>query len=96
MTHSTGVYFLANDAVLDWCHAFLASFRRFNPETRLILIPFDGRVAGVTRLRDRYRFEIYHDPHTEELDRMGADYYPGQQVPIINDTNAAAQTTRPT
>jgi len=39
MTHS-GVYFLANDCVLDLTVTFLDSFRKHNPVTTLCLVPF--------------------------------------------------------
>ena len=38
---SIGVYFSANDVVYDWAIAFLNSYRTFNPDLRLILIPFN-------------------------------------------------------
>jgi hypothetical protein len=45
MTHefSMGVYFSANDVVYDWAIAFLNSYRTFNPDLRLILIPFNDQ-----------------------------------------------------
>ncbi len=59
-----GVYFIANDAVLDLAIAFLNSFRRFNPTIALCLIPFDDNAKKVLRLRDRYRFSVWSDRAT--------------------------------
>ena len=38
-----GAYCLANDAVLDWTLALLASLRRFAPRLELRVIPYDER-----------------------------------------------------
>ncbi|NJR32479.1 MAG: hypothetical protein HC778_06160, partial [Chamaesiphon sp. CSU_1_12] len=49
-----GVYFSANDVVYDWAIAFLNSFRKFNPDLRLILIPFDDRCNRLFQLKEKY------------------------------------------
>lgn len=66
-----GVYFSANDAVLDWALPFLRSFRTFNPELRLILIPFDDHCDGLIKLQNQFNFEIYQDESFAELERIG-------------------------
>src|SRR5262250_2265729 len=58
---SKGIYFLANNQVLDLAVAFLNSFRRFNPDTPLCLIPFDDNVDQITTLRSKYHFSTYRD-----------------------------------
>src|SRR6185437_3410251 len=56
-----GVYFLANDSVLDIVIAFLNSFRIHNPTIPLCLIPFAEDVEKISRLADVYGFSIYND-----------------------------------
>lgn len=58
---AVGVYFSANDVVYDWAIAFLNSFRTFNPDLRLLLIPFNEQCDRLLQLRERYGFELYVD-----------------------------------
>ncbi len=66
-----GVYFSANDVVYDWAIAFLNSYRTFNPDLRLILIPFNNQCDRLLKLQDTYNFEIYTDPSFERLEAIG-------------------------
>ena len=66
-----GVYFSANDVVYDWAIAFLNSYRTFNPDLRLILIPFNDECDRLLKLQDAYNFEIYTDPSFERLEAIG-------------------------
>jgi hypothetical protein len=68
---SEGVYFSANDSVRDWVIAFLESFRAYNPDLRLILIPFNDRCERLLKLAPTYRFEVYQDPSFEPLEKIG-------------------------
>jgi len=54
-----GVYFLANDYVFELAVAFLNSFRRYNPEIPLCLIPFNSNSERVASLQERYGFSVY-------------------------------------
>ncbi|GIH03540.1 hypothetical protein Rhe02_16070 [Rhizocola hellebori] len=65
-----GVYFLANDAILDFAVTFLNSFRANNPDIALCLVPFDDDHAQVARLAGRYGFTRWRDD--EELRRCDA------------------------
>ena len=56
-----GVYFLANDRVVDISIAFLNSFRQSNPEIPLCLIPFRKDMEQTFNLQADYRFTIYND-----------------------------------
>lgn len=56
-----GVYFLANDKILDLSIAFLNSFRRYNPDVSLCLIPFDCNYKNLKKLSDKYNFYIFED-----------------------------------
>ncbi|MBL1200346.1 MAG: hypothetical protein FWK04_14920 [Nostoc sp. GBBB01] len=73
MAHSKniGVYFSANDVVYDWTIPFLNSFRQFNPDLQLILIPFNDRCDRLLKLRDRYMFEVYTDTFFSRLEAIG-------------------------
>lgn len=66
-----GVYFSANDVVYDWAIAFLNSYRTFNPNLRLILIPFNDECDRLFKLQDTYNFEIYTDSSFENLEAIG-------------------------
>ncbi|MUL37295.1 hypothetical protein [Gloeocapsopsis dulcis] len=66
-----GVYFSANDVVYDWTIAFLNSFRTFNPDLRLILIPFNEQCDRLLQLQERYNFEVYIDPSFPRLEAIG-------------------------
>jgi hypothetical protein len=68
---SIGVYFSANDKVYDWTIAFLKSFRTFNPDLRLILIPFNEECDRILQLQTQYDFEIYIDPSFSRLEAIG-------------------------
>jgi hypothetical protein len=67
----TGVYFSANDVVYDWAIAFLNSFRTFNPDLRLILIPFNEDCDRLLQLQTKYNFDIYVDPTFSRLEVIG-------------------------
>ncbi|MCB0192835.1 MAG: hypothetical protein KDJ65_12900 [Anaerolineae bacterium] len=66
-----GVYFSANDVVYNWTIAFLNSFRAFNPNLRLILIPFNDNCKRLLALRDIYDFDVYQDPTFARLEALG-------------------------
>ncbi|MBD2254508.1 hypothetical protein [Nostoc parmelioides] len=66
-----GVYFSANDVVYDWAIAFLNSYRTFNPDLRLILIPFNDQCDRLLKLSDTYQFEIYTDSSFSRLEAIG-------------------------
>ncbi len=66
-----GVYFSANDLVYDWAIAFLNSFRKFNPDLRLILIPFNDNCDRIFQLQSQYNFDIYIDPAFDRLEAIG-------------------------
>jgi hypothetical protein len=75
-----GVYFSANDVVYKWSIAFLNSLRSFNPDLRLILIPFDDRCDRLLQLQDKYKFEIYVDPAFDRLEAIGRAFELGHTL----------------
>jgi hypothetical protein len=56
-----GVYFLANNRVLEQAIAFLRSFRTHNPTIPLCLIPYDDDFDQIAALRTTYSFSIFDD-----------------------------------
>lgn len=56
-----GVYFMANDAILDIAIAFLNSFRISNPTIPLCLIPFSDNIRELTRISRTYGYSIFDD-----------------------------------
>lgn len=73
-THKYGVYFLANDVVYDWTIAFLNSFRTFNPDLPLYLIPFNDDCDRVLSLQETYNFEVYTDESFSRLEAIGESF----------------------
>ena len=64
-------YFLANDRVLDQTIAFLNSFRQFNPDLPLQLIPYDDACASIEALAGRYDFSQFDNQSVlERCDRI--------------------------
>src|SRR5262245_12241805 len=56
-----GVYFLANDRILDVAISFLNSFRVYNPITALCLVPYGDDIEQLISLRERYNFTVWND-----------------------------------
>lgn len=56
-----GVYFVANDRVVELVTVFLNSFRHTNPDIPLRLIPFDESYGQVAALSERYEFTVWED-----------------------------------
>lgn len=54
-----GVYFIANDAIIDNAIAFLNSFREHNPQTALCLVPYDDSIVRLCELKNKYNFSIW-------------------------------------
>ena len=50
---------MADDGVLDLALAFLNSFRRYNSNIPLCLIPFNDKFAKLSELKHKYRFSIF-------------------------------------
>jgi len=74
MKSKIGVYFSASDQVLTWAIAFLNSFRRFNPDLPLYLIPFNESCDALIELAERYNFKIYRDSSFARLEKIGQDF----------------------
>ncbi len=69
-----GVYFSANDNVLPWVIAFLRSFRAYNPELKLYLIPFDSNCNQILGLASEFDFSVYEDDAFSELEDLGRKF----------------------
>lgn len=71
-----GVYFVANDAVLDISLAFLSSFRANNPFISLCLIPFNEKFENLATYKDKYKFSIFDDQEKlRRCDEVGRPFY---------------------
>jgi hypothetical protein len=57
----TGIYFLANDRVLELSIAFLNSVKTFEPELPVCFIPFDSDIGSLLRLSEDYGFSVWSD-----------------------------------
>lgn len=78
---SHGLYFLANDAVLNWAIAFFESVRTHDPDLRMVMIPFNSQIDGLVAVRDKYRFELFDDPSLPQLDEIGKRFFPHKEMP---------------
>lgn len=71
-----GVYFLANDAILDLAIAFLRSFRKYNPSVSLCLVPFREDMRQLLSLQSEYRFEVWQDESLlRECDKISMAFH---------------------
>ncbi|POX42668.1 hypothetical protein C3486_03595 [Streptomyces sp. Ru73] len=67
------MYFLANDGFLDYATAFLNSFRRFNPDLPLCLIPFADDTGALRALQSSHGFSVLDDREVlHACDTVGA------------------------
>lgn len=64
---SRGVYFLANNKVLNLTIAFLNSFRAHNNDLSLCFIPYDDNIDEIVALRDTYDFVMYENTDLLEV-----------------------------
>ena len=72
-----GIYFLANDYVYELAVAFLNSFRKYNPEIPLCLIPFDSDSERVGNLQERYGFSVYANREVlSRCDEISRNFHP--------------------
>ena len=72
MSRTRGVYFLANDRILDMTVAFLNSFRENNPTIPLCLVPYASDIEELVKLQDRYDFTVWADLDLlRRCDRVG-------------------------
>jgi hypothetical protein len=65
-----GVYCLANDTVAEWFEAFIRSFRRFNPDLPLTLIPFNESFSRLKALQPQFRFDIMAEAPCRRFDAL--------------------------
>lgn len=71
-----GVYFIANDGVIDNTIAFLNSFRAFNPRIALCLVPYDDSIDRISALESIYDFTIWRDAeHFSQCDRISMQFH---------------------
>lgn len=76
-TIKRGVYFLANDRILDITLAFLNSFRKYNPTTPLCLIPFRDDIEKLMTYSGPFRFEVFDDQEwLMYCDLVSLDFHP--------------------
>jgi hypothetical protein len=76
MNTKRGVYFLANDYILELVIAFLKSFRKFNPDIPLCLIPYDSNFKKVANLKNIYNFSIFSDDEVlDACDKISMSFY---------------------
>ena len=62
-----GVYFMANNKVLDLTTAFLNSFRMHNKDLPLCLIPYNDHFEQIEVLKDIYNFSIFNNKEMLEI-----------------------------
>ncbi len=76
-----GVYFLANDGILDQAVAFLNSFRAHNPTIPLCLIPFADDTTRLAALADRYQFTVWTNENVlRHCDAISAAFHYGMTM----------------
>jgi hypothetical protein len=74
-----GVYFLANDAILDQAIGFLNSFRSYNPTIPLCLVPFADDCDALRARSDRNGFTVWTDDEVlRRCDRISRAFHDGE------------------
>ncbi len=68
---SCGLYFLANDNVLDFSIALFQSFRFYNKNLPAYLIPFDENIDQIESILHDCNIDIFTHPSLCELDEVG-------------------------
>lgn len=62
-----GVYFMANNKVVDLVIAFLNSFRIHNKDLPLCLIPYNDDIEQIEALKDIYNFSVFDNKELLEI-----------------------------
>jgi len=71
-----GIYFIANDSVLELTIAFLNSLRVYNPDIAVCLIPYDNNIDMLKMLRRKYNFIIFKDVSLlKTCDNISKDFH---------------------
>jgi hypothetical protein len=71
-----GVYFLSNDKMLELTTAFLNSFRRFNPDIPMCLIPYNSDYKKTAEIGDIYNFSVLTDNKIlDACDKLSFSFY---------------------
>ena len=66
-----GLYFLANDNVLDFSIALFQSFRFYNSKLPAYLIPFDENIEDMKGILNNFNINILNHPTFCKLDEVG-------------------------
>jgi hypothetical protein len=74
-----GCYTLANDLVLDWALALLASLRRFAPDLPVAVIPFDDRQVALASHLDRLGHRYLESAEIDRFHELGRRFYPADE-----------------
>jgi hypothetical protein len=61
MEQNRGVYFVANDRVLELALGFLQSFRHHNPDIPLCLIPFRKDTERLLQYQEKFHFQVFNN-----------------------------------
>lgn len=71
-----GVYFIASDGVIENTIAFLNSFRQYNPEINLCLVPYNDSIDQICALQEEYHFSVWRDAELfSHCDRMSKEFH---------------------
>jgi hypothetical protein len=71
-----GVYFLSNDKMYELTIAFLNSFRKYNPEIPLCLVPYNSDYSKIASLSDFYDFTVFDDKDVMDFcDKISFRFY---------------------
>jgi hypothetical protein len=75
--------FLANDVMFSQGLAFLESFRAYNPDLTLSMIPFADDIAKFERISSIYHFDILQ-LDTQRWDELAKEFFPNAQQKYRN------------
>jgi alpha-N-acetylglucosamine transferase len=79
MKKETVAYVMCNDTQIFWLEPFIKSFKRYNDELKLFLIPFDSNMRETESVCSRHDVEIIDDEILKEFDDIALDWLSNQQ-----------------
>jgi len=79
MNNETAAYVMCNDTQIFWLEPFIKSFKRYNDELKLFLIPFDNNMIETESVCRRHNVQIIDDEILTEFDDIALDWLYNQK-----------------
>ena len=93
MKNETAAYVMCNDKHIFWLEPFVKSFKRYNDDLKLFLIPFDGNMSETISVCNKHNVEIIDDELLKECDAIALDWLCNQKY-MLRIKNEEERKTR--